>query len=222
MRREIPPASTTPSAALARAPRVVASPADRHAKGGEPMHASLALIAALLAAVAPAAKPHPHVTLDTNKGKIVIELYPDKSPKSVDNFLQYVKSGYYNGTIFHRVIAGFMIQGGGGDVSGKEKPTRPPIQNESDNGLSNARGTIAMARTGDPHSATAQFYINVVDNKSLDHKGGARGWGYAVFGKVIQGMDVADAIAAVKTGPGPAGDNQPIEAVVINKATVTP
>ena len=187
------------------------------------MHVSLALIAALLAAVAPAAKPHPHVTLDTSKGKIVVELYPDKAPKSVDNFLQYVKSGYYNGTIFHRVIAGFMIQGGGGDVSGKEKPTRAPVQNESDNGLSNARGTIAMARTSDPHSATAQFYINVVDNKSLDYKGGgARGWGYTVFGKVIQGMDVADAIAAVKTGPGPAGDNQPIEAVVINKATVNP
>jgi cyclophilin family peptidyl-prolyl cis-trans isomerase len=187
------------------------------------MHVSLALVVALLAAATQPGKPNPRVTLDTTKGKIVIELYPDKAPKSVDNFLQYVKSGFYDGTIFHRVIAGFMIQGGGADANGNQKATHPPIQNESKNGLSNARGTIAMARTGDPHSATSQFYINVVDNKSLDYKPtGGQGWGYTVFGKVVQGMDVADAIAAVKTGEGPAGANQPLEPVVIRKATVTP
>ena len=186
------------------------------------MVASLALAAlALLAAAAPAAKAHPHVTLDTSKGKIVIELYPDKAPKTVDNFLHYVKSGFYDGTVFHRVIAGFMIQGGGMDAAGNQKPTEAPVQNESSNGLANQRGTISMARTADPHSATAQFFINVVDNKSLDYKEGAgpRGWGYTVFGKVVQGMDVADAIAAVKTTK-PA--DQPVEPVVLRKATVTP
>jgi peptidyl-prolyl cis-trans isomerase B (cyclophilin B) len=186
------------------------------------MHASLALAAlALLAAAAPGTKTHPHVTLDTSKGKIVIELYPDKAPKSVDNFLQYVKSGFYDGTVFHRVIAGFMVQGGGMDAAGNQKPTQAPIQNESNNGLANDRGTVAMARTGDPHSATSQFFINVVDNKFLNYKdgGGPRGWGYTVFGKVVQGMDVADAIAAVKTTkPG----DQPVEPVVLRKATVTP
>ncbi len=183
------------------------------------MHASLALLAAaLLAAAAPAAKAHPKVTLDTTKGKIVIELYPDKSPKTVDNFLTYVKAGQYDGTVFHRVIAGFMIQGGGYDANGTEKPTRPPVENESSNGLENARGTIAMARTGDPHSATAQFYINVVDNRSLNYSSSPQRWGYTVFGKVISGMDVADAIAAVRTGVG----DKPVEPVTIKKATVTP
>jgi cyclophilin family peptidyl-prolyl cis-trans isomerase len=186
------------------------------------MIASLALAAfALLAAVTPAAKAHPHVTLDTSKGKIVIELYPDKAPKTVANFLHYVKSGFYNGTVFHRVIAGFMIQGGGMDASGTEKPTQAPVPNESNNGLTNDRGTISMARTSDPNSATSQFFINVVDNKSLNYREGAgpRGWGYTVFGKVIEGVDVADAIAAVQTSkPG----DKPIEPVVIRKATVTP
>jgi cyclophilin family peptidyl-prolyl cis-trans isomerase len=187
------------------------------------MHVSLALVVALLAAVAPPGKSNPRVTLETTKGKIVIELYADKAPKTVDNFLQYVKSGYYNGTIFHRVIPGFMIQGGGFEVSGNQKTARPPIQNESKNGLSNARGTVAMARTGDPHSATSQFFINVVDNSRLDYKagGGPQAWGYTAFGKVVQGMDVADAIAGVKTTSGPAGENQPVEPVVIQKATVT-
>jgi cyclophilin family peptidyl-prolyl cis-trans isomerase len=186
------------------------------------MYASLALAAfALLAAVAPGTKAHPQVTLDTSKGKIVIELYPDKAPKTVENFLRYVKSGFYDGTVFHRVIAGFMIQGGGMDATGTQKPTQPPVQNESNNGLPNDRGTIAMARTSDPHSATSQFFINVVDNKSLNYKegGGPRGWGYTVFGKVVQGMDVADAIAAVQTSkPG----DQPVEPVLIRKATVKP
>jgi cyclophilin family peptidyl-prolyl cis-trans isomerase len=188
------------------------------------MHVSLALVVALLAAVAQPGKPNPRVTLETTKGKIVVELYPDKAPKSVDNFLQYVKSGYYNGTIFHRVIAGFMIQGGGVDATGNQKPGRPPVENESKNGLSNARGTVAMARTSDPDSATSQFFINVVDNHSLDSKasGGSQPWGYTVFGKVVQGMDVADAIAAVKTGTGTAGQNQPLEPVVIQKATAKP
>jgi cyclophilin family peptidyl-prolyl cis-trans isomerase len=181
------------------------------------MHASLALVVALLAAVSPV-KQHPRVTLDTSKGKIVIELSPDKAPKTVDNFLKYVKEGHYDGTVFHRVIAGFMIQGGGYEASGAERPTRPPIQNESNNELKNARGTIAMARTGDPHSATAQFYISVVDNRSLDYSSAPQRWGYAVFGKVVEGMDVVDAIAAVKTAPG----DKPIEPVVIKKATATP
>jgi peptidyl-prolyl cis-trans isomerase B (cyclophilin B) len=183
------------------------------------MHASLALVAlALLAAVTPPAKPHPRVTLDTSKGKIVIELYPDKAPKTVDNFVTYVKAGHYDGTVFHRVIAGFMIQGGGYEANGNEKPTRPPIENESNNGLENARGSIAMARTGDPHSATSQFYINVVDNRSLNYSSSPQRWGYSVFGKVVAGMDVADAIAAVPTKPG----DKPVEPVVIKKATVTP
>lgn len=181
------------------------------------MHASLALAVALLAAVAPV-KAHPRVTLDTSKGKIVIELYPDKSPKTVDNFVKYVKEGHYDGTVFHRVIAGFMVQGGGYDPSGAERQTRPPIENESNNGLQNARGTIAMARTGDPHSATAQFYINVVDNSSLNYVSASQRWGYTVFGKVVEGMEAVDAIAAVKTGAG----DRPVEPVVIKKATVTP
>lgn len=181
------------------------------------MQASLALVAvALLAAVAPA-KAHPRVTLDTSKGKIVIELYPDKSPKTVDNFIKYVKAGQYDGTTFHRVIAGFMIQGGGYDANGAEKPTRPAIENESNNGLPNARGSIAMARTGDPHSATSQFYINVVDNRSLNYSEPTKRWGYTVFGNVVEGMDVVDAIAAVQTSkPG----DKPIENVLIKKATI--
>ncbi len=183
------------------------------------MVGSLALVVALLAAVAPPAKPHPKVTLDTTKGKIVIELYPEKAPKTVDNFLKYVKAGHYDGTIFHRVIAGFMIQGGGYDASGAEKPTRPPIDNESNLGLSNARGTIAMARTGDPNSATAQFFISVVDNSRLDYSSSPQRWGYTAFGQVVQGLDVVDAIAAVPTSqPG----DKPVAAVSIRKASVTP
>jgi len=181
------------------------------------MHPSLALVLALLAAVAPV-KANPRVTLDTTKGKIVIELYPDKAPKTVDNFLKYVKAGHYDGTVFHRVIAGFMIQGGGVDANGSEKTTRPPIENESNNGLSNARGTIAMARTGDPNSATAQFFISVVDNSRLDYSSAPQRWGYTVFGKVVEGMDVVDAIAAVRTG----ANDKPVEPVVVKKATAAP
>jgi cyclophilin family peptidyl-prolyl cis-trans isomerase len=141
------------------------------------------------------------VTLDTSKGKIVLELYADKAPKTVANFLHYVRQHHYDGTIFHRVIAGFMVQGGGFDAKGVEKPTGAPIQNESRNGVSNERGTIAMARTSEPNSATAQFFINVVDNKRLD--GNPANWGYTAFGKVIEGMDVVDAIAAVPGGDPP-------------------
>jgi len=160
------------------------------------------------------------VTLETSKGNIVIELYPDKAPKTVANFLAYVQSGFYDGTIFHRVIPSFMIQGGGFTADMAKKETREPIQNESDNGVSNTRGTIAMARTSAPHSATAQFFINSVDNKGLDHGETAQGWGYAVFGKVTEGMDVVDAISAVKTTEKNGMRDVPVEPVVIQKARV--
>ena len=163
---------------------------------------------------------HPRVALDTSKGRIVLELYPDKAPKTVANFLQYVKSGHYDGVIFHRVIDGFMIQGGGFTPDMSQKPTKPPIQNEADNGLRNDRGTIAMARTMDPNSASAQFFINTVNNDSLNHRGKTpQGWGYTVFGKVVEGMDVVDQIAKVQTGTKSGNQNVPIEPVLIKKAT---
>jgi cyclophilin family peptidyl-prolyl cis-trans isomerase len=178
---------------------------------------ALALVLALAGATAalaatPAAPVHPRVALETSKGTIVLELYPDKAPKTVANFLKYVKAGQYNGTIFHRVIPRFMIQGGGFTPNMAEKPTQAPIQNEADNGLGNDRGTLAMARTSDPNSATAQFYINVVDNAALNHTPSSPG--YAVFGKVVEGMDVADAIAAVKTK----AQDVPVEPVIIKTA----
>ena len=164
---------------------------------------------------------NPRVLLDTTKGKIVLELYPGKAPKTVKNFLDYVKAGFYNGVIFHRVIPGFMVQGGGFTPDMKEKATRAPIQNEADNGLSNDRGTIAMARTGDPHSASAQFFINVSDNTPLNHTSKTpQGWGYTVFGKVVEGMEVADAIVAVPTTTKGFYENVPVEPVVIRKASV--
>ena len=179
------------------------------------------LLLSLAMAGAPAAAPpaaHPHVTLDTSMGKIVLELYPDKAPKTVANFLAYVKAHHYDGTLFHRVIPGFMIQGGGFASDMTEKPTKPPVKNESSNGLSNDRGTIAMARTQAVDSATAQFFINVKDNKMLDYP--ANG-GYTVFGKVIEGMDVADKIVAVPTTTkGPYAD-VPKEPIKIVKATAT-
>ena len=140
------------------------------------------------------------VKLNTNHGTIVLELDAAKAPNTVANFLQYAKDGFYDGTIFHRVINGFMIQGGGMEPGMAEKQTGAPIQNEANNGLTNARGTIAMARTNDPHSATAQFFINTVNNDFLNHKSKTnQGWGYVVFGKVVAGMDVVDAISSVKT-----------------------
>lgn len=183
----------------------------------------LMVLATLLSTVALAANPQ--VTLDTSKGEIVLELYPDKAPATVANFLTYVQDGFYNGTVFHRIIPNFMIQGGGFDQQYQKKDARDAIQNEADNGLGNDRGTIAMARTGDPHSATAQFFINTVDNTPLNHTGkNPRGWGYAVFGKVIKGMDVVDAISATPTGLGklhgyPARD-VPTTQVIIKSASV--
>lgn len=164
----------------------------------------------------------PQIQFETNQGVITLELYPDKAPKTVQNILKYVKSGFYEGTIFHRVMDGFMIQGGGFNTRYERKETFEPIPNEANNGLKNLRGTIAMARTGDPHSATAQFFINVVDNFSLDHSAPTpRGWGYTVFGKVIKGMQVVDQIRKIPTGPGgPFPRNVPRTQIVINKATI--
>lgn len=162
------------------------------------------------------------VKLATSEGDIRIQLEAEKAPKSVDNFIKYVKAGHYNGTIFHRVIDGFMIQGGGYDLKLKQKPTRPPIPLESANGLSNTRGTLAMARTADPDSATSQFFINVVDNLALDAANARDGRGYAVFGHVIEGMDVVDKIRTQPTGAQGMHQNLPIKPVFINKATVEP
>lgn len=158
------------------------------------------LVVALIALLPGLLLANPVVRLDTTAGPVTVELFEDQAPKTVANFLQYVDSGFYNGTQFHRVIKGFMIQGGGFDKDGQRKATQPPIQNEADNGLSNSRGTLAMARTGNPHSATAQFFINLVDNRNLDFTGkNQRGWGYAVFGKVTEGMNVVDNIARERT-----------------------
>lgn len=178
----------------------------------------LLVLAMAAAAAAPSTAAHPRVTLDTSKGKIVIELYPDKAPKSTANFLDYVKSHQYDGTIFHRVIPGFMVQGGGFTAGMQQKPTKDPIVNESSNGLSNERGTLAMARTSDPNSATAQFFINLVDNRNLDGHPGAAG--YAVFGKVVEGMTVVDKIASVPTKTSGPFSDVPSEPITILKATV--
>jgi peptidyl-prolyl cis-trans isomerase B (cyclophilin B) len=161
------------------------------------------------------------VALETSKGRIVIELDGKRAPKSAANFLAYVRAGHYDGTIFHRVIRGFMVQGGGFDAEMRQKPTSPPVENEADNGLKNERGTVAMARTNDPHSATAQFFVNTVDNRPLDFRSkSAQGWGYAVFGRVVEGMEVVDAIEGVRTtSHGPFRD-VPAETVTITKAYV--
>lgn len=177
---------------------------------------------ALALAAAPALSANPKVELQTSSGVIVIELYPEKAPKTVENFLRYVQDGFYRGTIFHRVIPGFMIQGGGFTADYQQKPVRDPVGNEADNGLHNEAGTIAMARTSNPHSATAQFFINVNDNAFLDHVAPTpRGWGYCVFGKVIKGMDVAQRIVAIPTGPGgPFPTDVPRQPVLIESARV--
>lgn len=168
-----------------------------------------------------AKRSHPMVKLTTNHGEMVVELYEDKAPESVANFLAYVNDGFYDGTIFHRVIGNFMIQGGGFDRNMKQKPTKKPIHNEADNGLKNDKYTLAMARTQDPHSATAQFFINVADNGFLNHtEKNLDGWGYAVFGKVVQGMDVVDKIKDLPTGNRGYYQDVPREAVVIEKAEV--
>ena len=161
------------------------------------------------------------VELHTNHGVIKLELDADKAPKSVENFLNYVKAGHYDNTVFHRVIDGFMIQGGGFEPGMKQKPTAEPITNEANNGLKNVNGSIAMARTNDPHSATAQFFINVNDNDFLNHSSPTpQGWGYAVFGKVVEGMDVVEKIKKVKTGSKGFHQDVPVDDVVIEKAVV--
>ncbi|PKN62772.1 MAG: hypothetical protein CVU57_22530 [Deltaproteobacteria bacterium HGW-Deltaproteobacteria-15] len=180
-----------------------------------------AFLPVFFASAAEPAPKRPQVTLETSKGKIVLELFPDKAPLTVENFISYVKSGFYDGTIFHRVIKGFMIQGGGLTPAMDGKPTKAPVQNEADNGLKNERSTIAMARTNDPHSATAQFFINLVNNEFLNYKGkNPQGWGYAVFGKVTEGMDVVDSIAKVQTGTKGQFGDVPVEPVMIQKATM--
>ncbi|MEN8216612.1 MAG: peptidylprolyl isomerase [Pseudomonadota bacterium] len=165
----------------------------------------------------------PIVNMQTNLGTIVIELDAEKAPKTVDNFLRYVNEGFYNGTIFHRVIENFMIQGGGFTSDFQRKKNHSPVENEANNGLKNVRGTIAMARTGDPHSATAQFFINVKNNAFLNHTApSGRGWGYAVFGKVIDGMDVVDEIRKTKTGRGgPFWKDVPQTPVIIESVSVS-
>ena len=180
-----------------------------------------ALVTMVTAGASMAAAGNPKVEMETSKGKIVIELLPEKAPETVKNFLNYVDAKYYDGTIFHRVIPKFMIQGGGFTSDMKQKSAGAPIKNEADNGLKNDRGTIAMARTGDPHSATAQFFINSVNNDSLNHKSKTQqGWGYVVFGKVIKGMDVVDAISSVKTVTRGAYSDVPAETIEIRSAGV--
>ena len=161
------------------------------------------------------------VILHTNFGAITLELDADKAPKTVANFLEYVKSGHFDGTVFHRVINGFMIQGGGFAVGMQQKPTRAPVENEGNNGLKNDRYTIAMARTNDPHSATAQFFINVADNAFLNHTSPTpSGWGYCVFGKVTAGTEVVDKIKDVKTGSKGFHQDVPVEDVIIERAEI--
>ena len=184
------------------------------------MHAALSLLLILPLTNVNAASPK--VRMDTSEGTVVIELNAEKAPTTVANFLRYVQDGKYDGTIFHRVIKGFMNQGGGFTAQYTKVDTYEPIINEADNGLKNKRGTIAMARTGDPNSATNQFFINTVDNAFLDHSAKTqRGWGYCVFGNVVEGMDVMDRIAQVKTGAGgPFGQDVPKTPVVIKKVSL--
>jgi len=192
----------------------------------------LATAVLVLAQVVPAGSPSaatprpapagPVVVIETSHGDIRVALDKAKAPLTVDNFLAYVKSGFYAGTIFHRVMPGFMIQGGGFDASLVEKPTRPPVKNEARNGLRNLRGTLAMARTSDPHSATSQFFINLKSNPALDFGVARDGWGYAVFGEVIEGMEVVDRIAAVPTTSRGVHDDVPRMAVTIKAVRLAP
>lgn len=181
-------------------------------------------VVCLIAAVkADARSVSPRVQLETTKGVIVLELDSAAAPKTVANFMAYVEDGFYDNTIFHRVIQGFMIQGGGFTSGMQQKKTKSPIPNEADNGRKNVRGAVAMARTNDPHSATAQFFINVADNAFLDHKAkNPRGWGYCVFGRVVEGMDVVRAIEKVTTTRRAGHADVPAEPVVIKKATILP
>ncbi|WP_137718753.1 peptidylprolyl isomerase [Methylobacillus flagellatus] len=175
------------------------------------------LAAAALLSLSLNAWAGPIAEIKTSEGLIVLELNSDKAPNTVANFVQYAKDGHYTGTIFHRVISGFMVQGGGMDSDLNEKPTRAPIKNEANNGLNNTVGTIAMARTGDPHSASAQFFINVANNTFLNFtEKSERGWGYTVFGKVTKGMDVVDRIAKTRTD----GGDVPVRSIVIEQVTI--
>ncbi|HEY4038049.1 MAG TPA: peptidylprolyl isomerase [Burkholderiaceae bacterium] len=192
----------------------------------EPVAFAACLATSILSSPAGAAEPAAapaaaasRVAFDTSEGRIVIEVNADKAPKTVANFLQYVNDGFYNGTVFHRVIPGFMIQGGGFTPDMTQKPTRAPVPIESTNGLKNVRGAVAMARTGDPNSATAQFFINVVDNAMLDYPR-PDGNGYAVFGTVVEGMEVVDKIRAVRTASHGSFQDVPVTAVVIKTARV--
>ncbi|MGD8644102.1 MAG: peptidylprolyl isomerase [Chromatiales bacterium] len=163
---------------------------------------------------------NPQIKIETSKGTLVLELYPDKAPATVENFLSYVDDGFYNGTIFHRVIPGFMIQGGGFTEDMAQKPTKAPVENEANNGLKNNVGTIAMARTPDPNSATAQFFVNVSNNDFLNFKSETpQGWGYCVFGKVVEGMDVVNDIVAVPTSSAGMHQDVPVEAVIMTSVT---
>ena len=177
------------------------------------MTRTLALITSLLLSLPAWAEPV-RVAMETSMGRIELELDADKAPKTVANFLEYADAGFYTDTVFHRVIPDFMIQGGGMGADLERKPTNDPVENEAKNGLKNLRGTIAMARTSDPHSATSQFFINLKDNDFLDYPG-RDGWGYTVFGKVTAGMDVVDKIAAVATAPKGGHRNVPVEPVII-------
>jgi peptidyl-prolyl cis-trans isomerase B (cyclophilin B) len=159
------------------------------------------------------------IKLHTNHGIIALELDAEKAPKTVENFVAYVEAGHYDNTVFHRVIEGFMIQGGGFEPGMKQKPTRAPVENEATNGLKNTVGSVAMARTSDPHSASAQFFINISDNSFLDYPG-QDGWGYCVFGQVVEGMDVVDKIKAVKTGRSGFHQDVPVADVIIERAEV--
>lgn len=186
-----------------------------------PLMLTLCLMLGVSGEALAAAKERSLVKVETSKGDFIIELFPDKAPKTVANFLSYVNAGAYNGTIFHRVMNGFMIQGGGFEPDMRHRQGNKPIRNEADNGLKNERYTVAMARTSDPHSASNQFFINVVDNGFLDHTAkNERGWGYAVFGKVVDGMNVVDAIKAVPVGDRAGHQNVPRDPVIINKASV--
>jgi peptidyl-prolyl cis-trans isomerase A (cyclophilin A)/peptidyl-prolyl cis-trans isomerase B (cyclophilin B) len=188
------------------------------------MQRTLAALAIILSSLVPGLAPaaNPTVEMRTTAGTMVIELFPEKAPQTVANFLQYAREGFYKGTIFHRVIPGFMIQGGGFTSNLNQKATREPVRNEANNGLKNLAGTVAMARTSSPHSATAQFFINVVDNPFLDHTAQtARGWGYCVFGKVVKGMDVAQAIVSVPTAAaGPFASDVPVRVIEIEDVRV--
>jgi cyclophilin family peptidyl-prolyl cis-trans isomerase len=196
---------------LAVAPMILAL-----AQVPSPAQPTLAPLLAASPEPSPAAPSGPIVVIETSLGRIRLVLDKEKAPISVDNFLKYVRSGHYDGTIFHRVIPGFMIQGGGYDPDLSERPLRPPIKNEAKNGLRNLRGSVAMARTNEPNSATAQFFINAKDNHALDF--GIRGAGYAVFGQVVEGMDVVDKILAVPTTLKGVHQNAPVTPVIIKRA----